>query len=184
MKVRIKENDEIDQKYLHDLYSLLNANFRDWGYEKWVYDIYAKRINEKLEQKTKDLNDLANMTSGEGLAVRIASFLGIGGAGLTATGLASFTKGLQLMNTSAIGNFLTLGFIGLIGASIFLKLYASSKIQNNIDRTLKEEQHYWKEHTRPSYKNKLKQLLMMYQLLLRSIILNIMSLTLIVRKES
>jgi hypothetical protein len=71
-----------DRMYLDDLFALLSSYFRSIAIERETYFDYVNTIYKQRDATIKYWNDLANMSttsfSAEGLAIRIASFLGIG----------------------------------------------------------------------------------------------------------
>jgi hypothetical protein len=85
--------------------------------------------------------------SKDGIILRIASFLGIGGAGISSLGITNlFHITLNSSNYNTyIGIFLLAGFSGLVAIVLLVKRLRTSRINGIISSTLDQEQNYWNE---------------------------------------
>lgn len=93
---QIPLNNIKDLNYYDNLFSVLSTFIRSIGFERDVYAQYLDFQEQRRKQTIKYWNDLADMASfsKEGVLIRIASFLGIGG-GFSITGIAANIPGIS-----------------------------------------------------------------------------------------
>jgi hypothetical protein len=143
---RIKKPDNMeDSKYFDNIFCLLFGFVESIAFERYFYYEYIE-TQEKIRKQTIDYwNDLADMTSfsKDGIILRIASFLGIGGAGVSYLGITNLLYiNLNSPNYYA-GIFLLFGFSGLVVIVLLVKRLRTSRINSTISSTLDQEQKYW-----------------------------------------
>ena len=147
-----------DSKYLDHIFCLLFGFVESIAFERYFYYEYIQ-TQEKIRKQTIDYwNDLADMASfsKDGIILRIASFLGIGGGGFL--GIRNLLHiNSPNYNTPYIGIFLLSGFGGLVATVVLFKHLRTGKVNSIISSTLDQEQNYWYK-VRDNYKENLNEM--------------------------